>query len=195
MNRHSWAARGAFSEVLGHSQTAAHQSCSECMASLGHAVVTCFRTWMETERGSGWGLCTSLLPHGLPCVVSWGATQEDSGCGAGGVPLGGTCTSEGSKWRPASRGENGSWRWGEKPAVPVSTCKPRAEQCLGCREGGQPEGMVLQQSLAILSTSTLESLNWLSANIGGPDPEPFLFAGPESAGPEQPQRDQVLFVL
>lgn len=53
MNRHSWAARGAFSEALGHSRPAAHRRCGECTVSLRCAVVACFRTWMETERGSG----------------------------------------------------------------------------------------------------------------------------------------------
>lgn len=96
-------------------------------------------------------------------------------------PLGGTHTSEGSKWRPVVRG--------------AACCPHQHLQALSRRAGGRPEGIVLQQSLAVLPTSPLQSLNRLSANSGGPDPEPFLFAGPESAGPEQPQHNQVLFVL
>lgn len=96
-------------------------------------------------------------------------------------PLSGTRTSEGSKWRPAVRG--------------AARCPHQHLQALSRRARGRPGGIVLQQSLAVLPTSPLQSLNRLSANIGGPDPEPFLFAGPESAGPAQPQHSQVLFVL
>lgn len=66
MNRHSWAVRRAFSEVLNHSLTAAHQSCSEPHMNSVFRTHCCLFSRLDGGWNRFlWQLCASLFPRGL----------------------------------------------------------------------------------------------------------------------------------